>query len=113
MSPFRDVPQIELGSLDVGLDAAAQKAMLSLPRGGRLLTLESGHGSARATGTLGSVGVFAFSALAFVGWTTGWSPGGLADLGLGFVALIFGGLSLAAVLRASDRDGARLTRPGK
>ncbi len=113
MSPFRDVPQIELGSLDVGLDAAAQKAMLGLPRGGRLLTMESRPGAAHATGALGSVGVFAFGILTFVGWTTGWSPHGLVDLGLGFIALIFGGMSLAAVLRASDRDGARLTRPGK
>jgi hypothetical protein len=113
MSPFRDVPQIELGSLDVGLDDAAQKAMLGLPRGGRLLTLEAGRRSTHTTGALGSVGVFAFGVLAFVGWTTGWSPGGLVDLGLGFVALLFGGLSLAAVLRASDREGTRLTRPGK
>jgi hypothetical protein len=113
MSPFRDLPPVELGSLDVGLDAAAQKAMRSLPRGGRLLLLPVRQGSTHATGTLGSVGVFAFGLLAFVGWTTGWAPGSLVDLALGFGALVLGGLSLAAVLRASDREGARLTRPGK
>jgi hypothetical protein len=106
MSPFRQV-DVELGPPTVGLEDAALRAIVRLPRGGRLLSARSGM-AAHVTGALGSAGVLAVSAAAAVSWATGWQPSATFCA----AAVVSGGISLAAVLRAFDRTAGALTRPG-
>jgi hypothetical protein len=113
MSPFRDAPQVELGPLDVGLGAAATRAMIALPRGGRVIARSRAPIAAHTAGALGSVGLLGVSTAAFVAWTSRWHPSSLSDLGLCIAGVIAGGLSLATIFRATDRTDQQLTRSGE
>src|SRR5580700_9186083 len=103
MSPFRHVLEVELGPLTVGLEDAALRAIVRLPRGGRVVSSRAGGLTAHVTGALGSAGVLAVSAAAAVAWATGWHPSVMSDVAACAVAVVGGGMSLAAVLRAFDR----------
>jgi hypothetical protein len=113
MSPFRDTPQVELGPLEVGLGKAAARAMVALPRGGRLVSLRSAPVAAHTAGALGSVGLVGMTTAAFVAWTSRWRPESLSDIALCIASVIASGLSLAAILRALDRTARHVTRPGE
>src|ERR1700679_3922725 len=79
MSPFRHVLEVELGPLTVGLEEAACRAIVRLPRGGRVLSSRSGGLAAHVTGAIGSAGVLAVSAAAAMAWATGWHPSAMID----------------------------------
>jgi hypothetical protein len=113
MSPFRDAPPVELGPLDVGLSAAAARAIASLPRGGRLIVPRRPRFAAHLAGTLGSTGLVGFALWAVVARSSHWSPHTISDLGLGALAIILGGGSLAAVMLGLDRNKRPLTRSGE
>jgi hypothetical protein len=111
MSPFRDTPSVELGPLDVGLGPAATRAMVALPRGGRLVSLRIAPVAAHIAGTLGSVGLFGVVTFAFLVRSVGWSPESLSDVALCVAVVAAGGLSLAAIFRTMDRTARQLTQP--
>jgi hypothetical protein len=113
MSPFREAPRVELGPLLVGLEAAANRAAVRLPSGGRLVAHGPDGASARSTGVLGSAGLLLVGATALVAWGTGWQPSSIADLAASAPVVVFGGLSLAAVFRATDRAVGAFVRPGE
>src|SRR6185312_2516101 len=100
MSPFRDAPPVELGPLDVGLAAAASRAIAALPTGGRLIVPRRPRFAAHRAGALGSTGLFGVLMWTVAAWSSRWSPRTLADVGLCIAAVIVGGGSLAAVLHA-------------
>ncbi len=104
--------EVELGPLTVGLEEAALRAIVRLPRGGRLLSSRSAGLEAHVTGALGSAGMLAVTAAAAVAWATGWQPSATFDGALCAAAVAGGGVSLAAVLRAVDRTAGALTQPG-
>jgi hypothetical protein len=124
VSPFREPPAIELGPLDVGLERAAQRAMLGmLPSGGRLIApevyaravygIDASHGGrSHAAGALGSLGLLLAFAFTFVAATGGWDPRGPGGIAITLALVIAGGLSLATVLRALDAPRERLTLRG-
>lgn len=113
MSPFRDAPPVELGSLDVGLAAAARRAIAALPKGGRLIVPHRPRVAAYLSGALGSTGLFGVLMWSVAAWASRWSPRTAADVGLCVVAVILGGGSLAAVLHALDQNTRPLTRSGE
>src|SRR4051812_12739406 len=113
MSPFRDAPPVELGPLDVGLSAAARRAVAALPRGGRLIVPRRPRLAAHLAGALGSTGLFGVLMWTTVAWSSRWSPRTAADVGLCVVAVIVGGGSLAAILHALDQTARPLTRSGE
>jgi hypothetical protein len=113
MSPFRDAPQVELGPLDVGLSAAASRAVAALPTGGRLIVLRRPRFAAHLAGALGSTGLFGVLLCAVAAWASRWSPRTVSDLGLCIAAVVVGGGSLAAVLHALDQNARPLTRSGE
>lgn len=104
---------MELGPLDVGLGAAATRATVALPQGGRLVSLRTAPVAAHMAGTLGSVGLLGVVTTAFVAWTTRWRPESLSDIALCIAGVVAGGLSLAAIFRAMDRAARHLTQPGE
>ena len=132
VSPFRDAPPLELGAMEVGLAQAARRAMAGLPRGGRVVTARPSWGAVHVMGALGSGGLLAVVAAVFVGWTSlslGPSavfappspfapsaatviPSSGAEL-MVVLAVLVGGASLAAVLRAVDRGATHGTRSGE
>ncbi len=109
MSPFREAPQIELGPLEVGLEAAVKRAAARLPRGGRLVTapprVPGGLSGPLAAGAIGSAGLLLVALTALVAWAMGWQPASVVDVAAAVPVVVFGGVSLAAVLRAADRTG--------
>jgi hypothetical protein len=105
MSPFREAPQVELGPPEVGLEVAASRATMRLPRGGRLVAAPPALGDARRSGALGSAGLLLVSVIALVAWSTGWQPSSIAELAATVPVVVFGGLSLAVVFSAVDRLG--------
>jgi hypothetical protein len=107
--PFREQPPIQLGPLEVGLEVAAVDACRRIPAGGRLVTLRSARLSCHAAGALGSAGVLSLAIVAVVAGASRWAPADGIDLLLCFAAVLFGGLSLATVLRAVDRRAGHLT----
>jgi hypothetical protein len=113
MSPFRDAPPVELGPLDVGLSAAATRAVAALPRGGRLIVPRRPRFAAHLAGAMGSTGFVGFLLWAVVARSSHWSPHTISDLGLGALAIILGGGSLAAVMLGLDRNKRPLTRSGE
>jgi hypothetical protein len=113
MRPFRDAPPVELGPLDVGLSTAATRAIAALPRGGRLIVPRRPRFAAHLAGTLGSTGFVGFALWAVVARSSHWSPHTISDLGLGALAIILGGSSLAAVMLGLDRNKRPLTRSGE
>lgn len=113
MSPFRDAPPVELGPLDVGLSAAAARAVAALPKGGRLIVPRRPRFAAHLAGTLGSTGLVGFAMWAAVARSSHWSPHTISDLGLGALAIILGGVSLAAVMLGLDRTTLPLTSSGE
>ena len=113
MSPFRDAPPVELGSLDVGLSAATTRAVATLPTGGRLIVPRRPRFAAHLAGALGSTGLVGFLLWAIVARSSHWSPHTASDLGLGTLAIILGGGSLAAVMLGLDRNKRPLTRSGE
>jgi hypothetical protein len=113
MSPFRDAPPVELGPLDVGLSAAASRAVTALPTGGRLIVPRRPRFAAYLAGALGSTGLFGVLLWAVAAWSSRWSPRALSDIGLCIAAVIVGGGSLAAVMHALDQNARPLTRSGE
>jgi hypothetical protein len=113
MSPFRDAPPVELGPLTVGLSAAASRAIAALPTGGRLIIASRPQLAAHLAGALGSTGLVGFLIWAVIARSSRWSPHTLADLGLGALAILLGGGSLAAVMLGLDRNRRPLTRSGE
>jgi hypothetical protein len=113
MSPFREVPWVELGPLEVGLAAAAKRAAARLPRGGRLLTASGAANGAYGSGALGSAGLVLVGATALAAMGTGWQLATIGDLAASVPVVVFGGLSLAAVFRASDRGARASARSGE
>ena len=113
MSPFRDAPPVELGPLTVGLAAAASRAIAALPTGGRLIITSRPQLAAHLAGALGSIGLVGFLIWAVIARSSHWSPHTLADLGLGALAILLGGGSLAAVMLGLDRNRRPLTRSGE
>ncbi len=113
MSPFRDTPPVELGPLDVGLAAAARRAVAALPKGGRLIVPQRPRFAAHLAGAVGSTGLFGVLMWTVGAWSSRWSPRTAADVGLCVVAVIVGGGSLAAVLHALDQNTRPLTRAGE
>ena len=112
MSPFRDAPEIELGPLDVGLDAAATRAMARVPRGGRVIARRAEGGPPHIVGAIGSAGVLSVVALALGAWSASFRPSSLLDLVLCAGAVLVGGLSLAMVWSALDHRGRARSRRG-
>lgn len=113
MSPFRQAPQVELGPLDVGLGKVASRAMVGLPRGGRVVSARPRVAS-HVSGAIGSTGLVFVAGAMFVACTSRWVPTSPEELLLCLLGLVSGGLSLAAVFRATDRASApRLTRSGE
>ena len=112
MSPFRDAPDIELGPLDVGLDAAATRAMARVPRGGRVIARRAEGGPPHIVGAIGSAGVLSVVALALGAWSASFRPSSLLDLALCAGAVLVGGLSLAMVWSALDHRGRARSRRG-
>jgi hypothetical protein len=113
MSPFRDAPPVELGPLDVGLAAAARRAIAALPKGGRLIVPHQPRFAAHLAGTAGSVGLFAVLLSAVLARSSHWSPHSVSDLGLCALAVLLGGGSLAAVMHGLDRNRSPLTSSGE
>ena len=113
MSPFRDAPPVELGPLDVGLSAAAARAVAALPRGGRLIVPRRPRFAAHLAGALGSTGLFGVLMWTVAAWSSRWSPRAVSDIGLCIVAVLIAGGSLAAVLHALDQNTRPLTRSGE
>ncbi len=88
--------EVELGPLTVGLEEAALRAIVRLPRGGRLLSSRSAGLEAHVTGALGSAGMLAVTAAAAVAGATGWQPSATFD----------------GALCAAARTAGALTQPG-
>jgi hypothetical protein len=113
MSPFRDAPPVELGPLDVGLSAAASRAVAALPTGGRLIVPRRPRFAAHLAGALGSTGLFAVLMWTVAAWSSRWSPRTAMDIGLCVLVVIVGGSSLATVLHALDQNTRPLTLSGE
>lgn len=114
MSPFRDAPEVELGPLDVGLEAAAARAMTAIPRGGRLVVVARRKSLAPyAIGALGSAGLLAVAAVVVVLAGTSWRPMTAGDVVVALSLLVAGGASLATVMRVTDRATLFGTRRGE
>ena len=113
MRPFRDAPPVELGPLDVGLGAAAKRAIAALPKGGRLIVPHRPRFAAHLAGSMGSTGLFGVVLWTVAAWASRWSPRTAADVGLCVAAVIVGGGSLAAILHALDQNTRPLTRSGE
>jgi hypothetical protein len=115
MSPFREVPHVPLGPLEVGLAQAAERAVRRLPSGGRVVTTPS-DGMLRldaGRGALGTAGLLAVAATAFAAWVSGWRPTRVENLAGAVPLVVFAGLSLAAVFRALDRTGSMVVQRGE
>lgn len=112
MSPFRDAPTVELGPLDVELERAASRAMVALPRGGRVVSSRGPRIEAHVAGALGSLGLCAVAVTALIAYGAHFRLASLADLALCLALLGMGGLSLAVIFRATDRSSAQRTRSG-
>ena len=113
MSPFRDAPPVELGPLDVGLAAAARRAIAALPKGGRLIVPHRPRFAAHLAGALGSTGLVGVVTCAVFARWSHWSPDSVLDLGLCALAILVGGGSLAAVMLGLEQNRRPLTRSGE
>ncbi|HEY4121010.1 MAG TPA: hypothetical protein VGM56_24270 [Byssovorax sp.] len=113
MSPFRSPPPLELGPLDVGLEAAARDAALRIPRGGRLVVDARPRGPAHVAGAIGSAGVLLVFGVGALAWALGWSPRDAFDAAACVAGVVLGGASLAAVLRVVDRRAPVPTQRGE
>lgn len=113
MSPFREQPHIELGPLDVGLEAIAGRAAHAVPRGGRIVAIATHTPVPYTTGALGSAGLLIVGFAGALGASTAWRPQSPADLVLCAILVLLGGVSLAAVFRVTDRALPCATRRGE
>jgi hypothetical protein len=115
MSPFREVPNVALGPLDVGLARAANRASRRLPCGGRVVTVPFDPADRRrhaGRGALGTGGLLVVVSTAFAAWSSGWRLASVENLASAVPLVVFAGFSLAAVLRAVDRSGPPVVRRG-
>ncbi len=112
MDPFRLPPPVELGPLDVGLAAAAARALRKIPAGGRLLGARDGGLAPHAAGAIGSAGLCGVGAFAFVAATSAWRPE-VPHFLVTSLMVVAGGFFLALVMRAFDRVGSRATVAGE
>jgi hypothetical protein len=111
-SPFREAPHLELGPLDVGLGAAARRAVIRLPRGGRVVVVRAASADAARGGALGSAGLLFTGVTAFIAILEGFRPASADHLVAAVPLVVLAGVSLAAILRALDRAGGGVVRPG-
>jgi hypothetical protein len=102
MSPFRDAPTVEFGPLDVEFERAASRAMVALPRGGRVVSCRGPRVEAHVAGALGALGLSAVALAALIAYGAHFRIATLADLALCLALLVMGGLSLAVIFRAVD-----------
>jgi hypothetical protein len=99
---FREPPRVELGPLDIGLVGCVRHAVARLPRGGRVRGRRPVSWAPCTVGAIGSGGLCASAAAAFVTSTSGWQPGAGAARALVLALVLCAGLSLALLLRAID-----------
>lgn len=104
---FREPPRVELGPLELGLVGCVRHAVARLPRGGRVRGRRPPSWAPCTIGALGSGGLCASAAAAFVTSTSGWQPEAGTARALVLALVIFAGLSLALLLRALDQPPRR------
>ncbi|MEJ7731805.1 MAG: hypothetical protein WKG00_21665 [Polyangiaceae bacterium] len=99
---FREPPRVELGPLDIGLVGCVRRAVARLPRGGRVRGRRPVTWAPCTVGAIGSGGLCASAAAAFVTSTSGWQPEAGTARALVMALVLCAGLSLALLLRALD-----------
>jgi hypothetical protein len=99
---FREPPRVELGPLDIGLVGCVRRAVARLPRGGRVRGRRPVSWAPCTVGAIGSGGLCASAAAAFVTSTSGWQPEAGTARALVLALVLCAGLSLALLLRALD-----------